>query len=1081
VARTVAALRDGTAEQVRAAEEIAAQAGVGVPGGAAEESRGEQLPAALVHRAADRTPAVRPVPPPASALARYQPSCRHLVTSLRAWLAEHADAEVQTGNGVELLANLRWLPPTSVESPLPLPELLAPWWERVSPGLTDGGLELLLLRLAVPTHATEWSVRASARVIGRVPGDPAAGSLPWQVLTRLGEGLFRPSWVDVGLDASAALLHDLPVGELLGPAEAMAARGRQVTADRWGQVRERDARDVLPDLARLVPLEVLTADQIGRLWRLARFRDEPEGTWDAVGGARVTHLPPGAGKPAPQLVPDQPWRRRAPLELLVRAVDAGAARRGDLLDALLQLADGEITQEGYVHSRRSRELATLSRRRPPEWARSAAVQDVVQEVRAAAIAGEVRRGDLPAPLTAAAGQLSSATGVTGVTAVLAALGKRPFTRGYGWTETRESSLSRLVRLHVPAPDDTAAQLSEALAAAGVPDRRAVEFGVYAPQWATLVEGHLGWPGYESAVWWVHAHTNDDSWAVDHQVREEWASAVSQRTPLDPVDLVRGAADVDWFGRVLAELGEERFDAVLAAARYASSAGGHKRAVLFADALRGRVDEGALRERITAKRHQDSVRALGLLPLSGRDDPALLARYETLRGFVASDRTSGGQRRASETTAVAIGLENLARTAGHRDPGRLVWAMEAEAVRDLAAGPVTARDGDLTVTLTLDGEGAPQLDVDRAGRRLKTVPAASAKVPAVAELRGRVTALRQQAARMRRSLEQSCTGGEPFTTDELADLLAHPVLAPMLRELVLVSAEGVLGSASPDPRVLLGPDGGERPTDGSPLRIAHPVDLLPSGEWADFQHASFTRRRVQPFRQLFRELYLPTATELTDGPSSRRYAGQQVQARRAAGIFTGRGWVSDLDAGFGRTWHQEKITAWCSAVDGFGTAAEVEDAVIDQVTFVRAGTWTVLPVGDVPPRLFSEAMRDLDLVVSVAHAGGVDPETTESSTESRRRLVEETAEMLGLDGVEVAGHHALVRGRLGRYSVHLGSGVVHRVPGNALCIIPVSAQHRGRVFLPFADDDARTAEVISKVLLLAHDDRIQDPTVLAQLT
>jgi len=28
---------------------------------------------------------------------------------------------------------------------------------------------------------------------------------------------------------------------------------------------------------------------------------------------------------------------------------------------------------------------------------------------------------------------------------------------------------------------------------------------------------------------------------------------------------------------------------------------------------------------------------------------------------------------------------------------------------------------------------------------------------------------------------------------------------------------------------------------------------------------------------------------------------------------------------------------------------------------------------VPPRLFSEVMRDLDLVVSVAHAGGVDPQ------------------------------------------------------------------------------------------------------------
>ena len=59
-------------------------------------------------------------------------------------------------------------------------------------------------------------------------------------------------------------------------------------------------------------------------------------------------------------------------------------------------------------------------------------------------------------------------------------------------------------------------------------------------------------------------------------------------------------------------------------------------------------------------------------------------------------------------------------------------------------------------------------------------------------------------------------------------------------------------------------------------------------------------------------------------------------------------------------------------------------------------------------------------------------------------------------------------------------MVHRRPGGAVCILPVHAQHRGRLFLPFADDDPRTAEVISKVLLLARDHEIQDPTILEQI-
>ncbi len=43
-----------------------------------------------------------------------------------------------------------------------------------------------------------------------------------------------------------------------------------------------------------------------------------------------------------------------------------------------------------------------------------------------------------------------------------------------------------------------------------------------------------------------------------------------------------------------------------------------------------------------------------------------------------------------------------------------------------------------------------------------------------------------------------------------------------------------------------------------------------------------------------------------------------------------------------------------------------------------------------------------------------------------------------------------------------------------------SQHRGRIFLPFADDDPKTAEVLSKVLLLARDRVIKDPNLLSQI-
>ena len=1085
---SIARLASGTPDQQRAAVELARSASQPAPTVAeterspAAEREPFGLPAALRYRPEDRTPAVRPARPDPGLFTRYHQGCRLLITSLHAWLSEHADTEVRRGGGdVELLSNLHWIGDPPPGSELPLPEILDPWWARVAPSLTDGGVELALLEMISHAAQHDWRTRSTRDIVGNLPANQGTPKLVWPTIRRLTPIKFRPTWIDPMLHAATAIYADLPIDELLGVPEVMARRGRKISVDQWGQMRSSDARSRLFDFGAAL-LHHASPDQLGRLWRLARFHDEPEGTFDVFDGPRVRAVAPRSfhnSDSGPREVADQPFRQRPSAELVARAFDAGIATRADLVDLLLGIDDADPWRRGYFARSRSG-AAAMTARRLPDWASSPPIQSVVGEVRAAAIAGELQRGDLPGPLTPTAGQLRSAYGVESLTAVLTALGSRPFTRGYSWTASRESSLSKLARIHQPAPGEGADDLRRAFAAARINQKRAIEFGVYAPHWAALIEQQLDWPGFESAVWWVHAHTKDDSWSVDAQIREEWTVAVSQRTPLDAVDLVRGAADVSWFQSVIAELGEERFRTVLAAAKYASSSGGHKRAELFARALLAQTTETELLTRMRDKRHQDSVRALGLLPLSGQDDPALVARYELLRGFVATDRTSGSQRRASESAAVTIGLENLARSAGYTDPQRLTWAMEAAAVRDLAAGPVQAHDGDVTVTLELQPDGTARLSAERAGKPLKSIPAKSAKQPEVAELKARVAVLRKQLSRMRQSLEQSCVTGGTFETSELDDLLRHPILAPMLRDLVFVSAEGVLGFASTDASQLLAADGTVRAADGSPLRLAHPLDLYESAEWPDFQHALFIGGRKQPFRQLFRELYLPTAAELDDSAVSRRYAGHQVEPRRASGIFTSRGWVADFEVGFGRTFHQEKITAWCSVLGAFGTAAEVEDATIQEITFRRAGTWDSIRIDDVPRLVFSEAMRDLDLVVSVAHSGGVDPETSESSIEMRARLVDETAELLALDNVEVSGHHARIRGRLGSYSVQLGSGQVHRIPGNAVCIIPVSAQHRGRIFLPFADDDPRTAEVISKVVLLARDDKIHDPTILQQL-
>jgi hypothetical protein len=63
---------------------------------------------------------------------------------------------------------------------------------------------------------------------------------------------------------------------------------------------------------------------------------------------------------------------------------------------------------------------------------------------------------------------------------------------------------------------------------------------------------------------------------------------------------------------------------------------------------------------------------------------------------------------------------------------------------------------------------------------------------------------------------------------------------------------------------------------------------------------------------------------------------------------------------------------------------------------------------------------------------------------------------------------------------MGSGVVHIQGGPMINILPVHSQHRGKLFLPFADEDPKTAQIISEILLFADDAKIKDPFILEQI-
>lgn len=775
------------------------------------------------------------------------------------------------------------------------------------------------------------------------------------------------------------------------------------------------------------------------------------------------------------------------LECWIAAVERALASEEDLIGLLLRPiaprapntwggSDGreELRQLGGARLRKGTAL-------PPR------VATIVERVRERILEVECARGEAPTLVTLHCAVLAWSGGLDTVARASAALRGGSLRRGgpTTWSSNvagREESLSGILRATRPARGETPERFAERLPLAQTGESRLLEIALYAPQWCAHVEHTLGWPGLSEAVWWIHAHTKDTHWSVDQELRESWSAQSSERTPLSSQDLLEGAVDVAWFERVRAGFGEKRFEKLLALAKYVSSGTGHTRAQLFAGALLGRSPAAALTQRMREKRHLDSVRALGLVPLpegeAGKTE--VLVRWLAIQEFVRGARQFGSMRQASEKRAAAIGLENLARTAGYPDPVRLEWAMEREALGDLARGSVGAVEGEFELELSIDADGDAQLAARKAGKALKALPAGAKKLPALKELVERAKALGKQKQRMRLSLETAMVRGDVLRGDELATLLQHPVLAALLRRLVLVG-DGLCGYPLEDGRALRDHAGRETPiTAAASLRLAHPLDLFATREWHLWQRDCLRREIVQPFKQVFRELYVLTDAEREERLRSRRYAGHQLQPRQALALLGTRGWVWHAEQGVRRVDHHSGLAAWIEFLEAPYTPVDVEGLTLESVVFTRRGQWEALPLEAIPPRLFSEAMRDLDLVVSVANRAGVDPEASASSIEARAALVRETCALLGLANVRLEGRHAVIEGKLGTYSLHLGSAVVHKLPGGHVCIVPVHAQHRGRLFLPFVDDDPKTAEILSKVLLLARDGEIKDPSILEQI-
>jgi hypothetical protein len=171
-----------------------------------------------------------------------------------------------------------------------------------------------------------------------------------------------------------------------------------------------------------------------------------------------------------------------------------------------------------------------------------------------------------------------------------------------------------------------------------------------------------------------------------------------------------------------------------------------------------------------------------------------------------------------------------------------------------------------------------------------------------------------------------------------------------------------------------------------------------------------------------------------------------------------------------------------------------------VRFCDRASREPLNLDTIPPLIFSEVMRTVDLFVGVCSVGN-DPNWMNggnvninnywqdysfgelgTSAQLRRELLTRLIPKLKIrDRCSIADRFLIVRGEFHTYHIHLGSGNIMMEPGSRyLCIVPDRLKTASdKLILPF-EGDPLLSIILSKAFLLANDRSITDPSIVSQI-
>ena len=272
---------------------------------------------------------------------------------------------------------------------------------------------------------------------------------------------------------------------------------------------------------------------------------------------------------------------------------------------------------------------------------------------------------------------------------------------------------------------------------------------------------------------------------------------------------------------------------------------------------------------------------------------------------------------------------------------------------------------------------------------------------------------------------------------------------------------------------------------------------------------------QPIKQAHREVYILTDAEISTKTYSNRMAAHILKQHQFNALANLRGWKYSLMGAFDNGIDSEIATIDLKAHDMQAqfwiNELNAEDAMndtgiwnyiaTDQVRFVTANREPI-ELLEIPPIIFSEIMRNVDLFVGVASVGN-DPEWRDNGglpqyrdywtsysfgdlneiAKTRKGILEGLLPRLKINKIaKIEDKYLVVKGKVRTYKIHIGSTNILMEPNDQyLCIVPDRKPSKtpNNIFLPF-EGDRGLSLILSKAFLLADDDKVTDKTILSQI-